>query len=260
MTVVLDGAFGFCLIRLVKVPRRQGRRGGTAAARRNSRRRPQSSCGLPLSVMVKSSGLEPLYRLAALALGDDVHLHQARRGAQHGTVLREGQRPANTQSATRISPLSEGPQSHIQISDVEGVLLDELAAALDVLAHQRGEDLLALHQVLQADAQQRAGTRRSWWSPTTARRSSRQALVALHAHVARAFRLTYSSNSGQLPSFWRTASFTTTKGGWVKRANCRARVRIRRYSGCATSSRPTQRSAWSSRGRPPSRPSAPRPA
>src|ERR1700733_12118841 len=40
---------------------------------------------------------------------------------------------------------------YVQIAHVEGVFLDELAAAFDVLAHERGEDLVALHQVLKID-------------------------------------------------------------------------------------------------------------
>ena len=42
-------------------------------------------------------------------------------------------------------------QLHVQIAHVERVLLNKLTAALDVFAHQRGEDNVRGHQVLQLD-------------------------------------------------------------------------------------------------------------
>ena len=44
----------------------------------------------------------------------------------------------------------------VEILHVEGVVLDELAALFNVLAHQGGEDLVGLDQVFQPDGKQRA--------------------------------------------------------------------------------------------------------
>ena len=44
---------------------------------------------------------------------------------------------------------------HVEVSDVERVVLDELAPRLDLVAHQRGEHLVRLGVVLGADLQQR---------------------------------------------------------------------------------------------------------
>ena len=48
-----------------------------------------------------------------------------------------------------------GAGLHIQVLHVQGILLDELAPHLDVIAHQRGENLLGLGSVIQAHLQQR---------------------------------------------------------------------------------------------------------
>ena len=45
---------------------------------------------------------------------------------------------------------------HVQIPGFERVLFDEFAAALDVFAHQRGENLFALDGVFKAYLEQRA--------------------------------------------------------------------------------------------------------
>src|SRR5512134_2240103 len=49
--------------------------------------------------------------------------------------------------------------SDIQRRDVQGVLLDELAARLDLVAHQAGEDLVGVGLVPQLHAQQIPGLR-----------------------------------------------------------------------------------------------------
>lgn len=41
--------------------------------------------------------------------------------------------------------------SDVEILHIERIVFDELASALDVFAHQRGEDLFGLHQVFEAD-------------------------------------------------------------------------------------------------------------
>src|SRR5579862_8590597 len=45
---------------------------------------------------------------------------------------------------------------HVQVLYVEGVLLDEFAAAFDVLAHERGKDLFAFDGVFQTHLEERA--------------------------------------------------------------------------------------------------------
>ena len=76
---------------------------------------------------------------------------------------------------------------HVQIPDVERILFDELAAALHVFAHQRGEDLLAFAQILQAHLQQRALLGIHGGFPQLLGVHFAQPFVALHADVALAF-------------------------------------------------------------------------
>jgi hypothetical protein len=45
---------------------------------------------------------------------------------------------------------------HVQIPDIQSILLDELPPALHVLAHERGEDLVGHDQILQINFEQRA--------------------------------------------------------------------------------------------------------
>src|SRR5690606_36383342 len=45
---------------------------------------------------------------------------------------------------------------HVQMADVQGVFLDEFAARLDDVAHQRGEDGVRLIRMADADLEQRA--------------------------------------------------------------------------------------------------------
>ena len=56
--------------------------------------------------------------------------------------------------ATRIGPALE---ESLEVLDAERVLLDELAARLDHVAHQLGEEIVRLGHILHADLQQRAG-------------------------------------------------------------------------------------------------------
>src|ERR1019366_7430493 len=44
----------------------------------------------------------------------------------------------------------------VEVFHIQRVLFDKLAPGLDILAHQRGEDLFALHGVFEAHLQQRA--------------------------------------------------------------------------------------------------------
>src|SRR5262245_21376837 len=46
--------------------------------------------------------------------------------------------------------------SYIEIANIEGVVLDELAARFDLIAHQCREHLVGLCMVLRADLQKRA--------------------------------------------------------------------------------------------------------
>src|ERR1035441_5637418 len=76
---------------------------------------------------------------------------------------------------------------HVEVLYIQRVLFDELAPGLDILAHERGEDLFALDGVFQPHLQQRALLRihrrvRQLFGVHFA-----EPLVALHAGVLFAF-------------------------------------------------------------------------
>ena len=61
----------------------------------------------------------------------------------------------------------------VEVDDVAGVVLDELAARLDLVAHQHREDLVGRGRVLDRHLLQRARAPGPSWSRAAARRSSR---------------------------------------------------------------------------------------
>src|SRR5262245_29690703 len=51
---------------------------------------------------------------------------------------------------------SQAPWLHVEVSDVKRVVFDELAARLDLIAHQGREHLVRLGMILRTNLQQRA--------------------------------------------------------------------------------------------------------
>ena len=106
-------------------------------------------------------------------------------------------RPARRRRATQpirsaLRPIcspSRVPSLHVQIPHVQRVLFDELAAALHVLAHQRGEDRFRFGQVLQIHFQQRARFGVHGGFPELLGVHFAQPFVALHVDFAGAFAL-----------------------------------------------------------------------
>src|SRR5262245_44123216 len=62
-------------------------------------------------------------------------------------------------SRARTSARRGGARSHVQVGDFERVLLDELPARLDLVAHQDGEDRVRRDRVLDAHLEELAGLR-----------------------------------------------------------------------------------------------------
>ena len=67
---------------------------------------------------------------------------------------------------------------NVEIANIESVVLDKLAAALDVLAHERGEDLIGLHQVFASTLSKVRVSMFMVVSTRAARRSSRLSLCS----------------------------------------------------------------------------------
>src|SRR5579884_1209180 len=57
------------------------------------------------------------------------------------------------------TPLVSHSALNVQVPHVQRVFFDELAAALDVFAHEGSEDLIALHQIFERNLEQRARLR-----------------------------------------------------------------------------------------------------
>ena len=72
------------------------------------------------------------------------------------------------------APAPSTPHSDVQVAHVQRVVFDELAARLDLIAHQRREHLVGFGVVLGAHLQQRADRPGSSWFPTAFRGSSRR--------------------------------------------------------------------------------------
>jgi hypothetical protein len=79
--------------------------------------------------------------------GDPEQLSSARISANFFDVL--GVRP-------ETEPRPSGSGLDVQVPHIQRILFDELAPALDILAHQRRENGFGLGQVLQVDLQERA--------------------------------------------------------------------------------------------------------
>src|SRR5689334_5305218 len=62
-------------------------------------------------------------------------------------------------SAIRFAPPKNPTSSNIQVHDFERIVLNELAARLDVFTHQRRENIFRCHRIFQFHLQQRARVR-----------------------------------------------------------------------------------------------------
>ena len=109
-----------------------------------------------------------------IAVYDGIGWRQPAAGA--GVVAPDVRHPANG-NALYVFALPD-------VLHVECVVFDELPPALHVLAHERGENLFALHRVLQAHLQQRALFRIHGGVGQLLGVHLAQALVALHRGIA----------------------------------------------------------------------------
>ena len=76
---------------------------------------------------------------------------------------------------------------HVEVSHIEGIVLDEAPPVFDVFPHQRGENLVALDQVPQFHSQQGTALGIHSRVPELPGVHLSQTLVALHVAVPRAF-------------------------------------------------------------------------
>src|SRR5215468_10031183 len=83
----------------------------------------------------------------------------------------------------RVARARRIPVSDVQVLHERGVLLDELAARLDHLAHERGEHELRLGLVLELHLEQSARLRIHGRAPQLFGVHFAQALVALDGHA-----------------------------------------------------------------------------
>src|SRR6266581_4394854 len=75
----------------------------------------------------------------------------------------------------------------VQVLHVEGIVLDELAASLDIFAHKGGEDGFAFREVFQLHRQESAALGIHGCLPELLSRHFSQAFVALNGEILAAF-------------------------------------------------------------------------
>ena len=96
--------------------------------------------------------------------------------------------PRRRQSGALVAENDPRDSLDVQILHAQRVVLDEAAARLDLVAHQRREDLVGLVGVLDTDLQQRARLRVHRRFPELLRVHLTEPFVALHVESLAALR------------------------------------------------------------------------
>ncbi len=117
--------------------------------------------------------LQPVAHVGQRAPDDDAH-RVVEITALHLLFDVDRHRPLEGKHRVLVGHALSSPRSDVQVAHVERVCLDELAARLDLVAHEDGEDVVGFDVVLDLDLQQAAASGGPSWSPRAARRSSRR--------------------------------------------------------------------------------------